>query len=165
MKSIYRSILARSLMTGAASLAVMTIGPPGVRAETVIGAIGPAGANCPDLFAPDLFAPDRCDGGNAGDGESVGASENPATAIGGNGGMPGFGDVSGFDGNGGAGGSGTALAMGSSGLGNVTVSALAMGGGGGVGLPDSLFGGPGGDARANSVQFVGVMLALATLMP
>jgi hypothetical protein len=52
MKSIYRSILARSLMTGAASLAVMTIGPPGVRAETVIGAIGPAGANCPTYLPP-----------------------------------------------------------------------------------------------------------------
>ena len=36
MNSFSRSIFARSLMTGAASLAVMTMGPAGVRAEIVI---------------------------------------------------------------------------------------------------------------------------------
>jgi hypothetical protein len=47
MNSISRSILARSLMTGAASLAVMTMGAAGVRAETVIvqGTDGGPGGN------------------------------------------------------------------------------------------------------------------------
>ena len=35
-KTINRSILARSLMTGAASLAFMMMGPAGVRADIVI---------------------------------------------------------------------------------------------------------------------------------
>jgi hypothetical protein len=37
MNYIYRSILARSLMTGAASLAIMTMGAPGLRAEIESG--------------------------------------------------------------------------------------------------------------------------------
>jgi hypothetical protein len=47
MNSIYRSILARSLMTGAASLAIVTMGPAEVRAEIVIvqGDDGAAGAD------------------------------------------------------------------------------------------------------------------------
>ena len=46
MNSIYRSILARSLMTGVASLA-MLMAPAGVRADIVIvqGDDGAAGAN------------------------------------------------------------------------------------------------------------------------
>ena len=76
MNSIYRSILARSLMTGVALLAVMTMGPAGVRAETVIvqGDDGPAG--------PDGVNPGD-DGMPGGDGEPVAAkagSAHPITA-------------------------------------------------------------------------------------
>ena len=47
MKSIHRSILARSLMAGVASLAVMTMGPAGVRAE-IVTVQGDNGANGAD---------------------------------------------------------------------------------------------------------------------
>jgi hypothetical protein len=57
MNSISRSILARSLMTGAASLAVMMMAPAWVGAETVIvqgddGAAGPDGVNPGDPGQP-----------------------------------------------------------------------------------------------------------------
>jgi hypothetical protein len=143
MSSISRSILARSLMTFAASLPFAMMAPPIVRAETVIGAQGGAGANCSDLFGS------GCAGGDAGDGESVLAGGNPATAIGGNGGQVGAGDVSNQNGNGGAGGSAAAFATGSSGSTNVTVSASATGGNG-SGSVDSNLGGAGGDADAES---------------
>jgi len=47
MNSISRSILAR-LLIGAASLAFMMMGAPGVRAETVGGVDGAPGAFCQD---------------------------------------------------------------------------------------------------------------------
>ena len=58
MNSIYRSILARSVMTGAASLAFMMMGPAWVRAETVIvqGGDGAAGADGVNLGDPGLPA-------------------------------------------------------------------------------------------------------------
>jgi hypothetical protein len=64
MNSIYRSILVRSLMTGAASLAFVTLAPSGVRADTVIvqgddGVAGPEGIDPGD------------DGMPGGDGEPV----------------------------------------------------------------------------------------------
>ena len=63
MNSIYRSILARSLMTGVALLAFMMMGAAGVRAEivTVQGDDGAAGA--------DGVPPDGA-GQPGGDGES-----------------------------------------------------------------------------------------------
>ena len=63
MKSIYRSILARSVITGAASLAFMMMGAAGVRAEIVIveGADGAAGADGVNPGDPGL---------SGGDGES-----------------------------------------------------------------------------------------------
>jgi hypothetical protein len=52
MNSIHRSILARSLMTGVASLAFVVMAPAGVRADTVIvqgtdGANGASGVDGP----------------------------------------------------------------------------------------------------------------------
>ena len=62
MNSFYRSIFARSLMTGAASLVFMVAGAAGVCAQTVIGANGEDGADC--------FT-DFCTGGNGTEGDSV----------------------------------------------------------------------------------------------
>jgi hypothetical protein len=143
MKSIYRSMLAHALMTSVASLAFMIMGAARVHAETVIGAEGTSGDDCPILFGM------GCTGGNAGEGESVSASGNPAFAVGGNGGNVGRGDVFDPDGNGGAGGSVAAFATGSSGNADVTVSASATGGNG-SGSGDSELAGPGGDADAES---------------
>jgi hypothetical protein len=148
MKLFHRSILTRTLMAGATSLAFMMLGTPEVRAETVIGAGGAGGATCDGAFDPDS----TCTGGNGGDGESVVAGTNPAMAIGGNGGEGGLGAVRGTDGTGGAGGSAFAEVMGS-GSGDVVLSALATGGEGGAAtfageLNGS--GGPGGGAGANS---------------
>ena len=120
VNSIYRSILARSLMTGAASLAFVLMAPAMVRAETVIvqgddGAAGADGVNPGD------------DGMPGGDGESVGADAgsvhpitaplNTSTATGGNGGPGGQGGnleengfLAGSGGKGGKGGTATATA-------------------------------------------------------
>jgi hypothetical protein len=109
----------------------MTMGAGGGRAQTVIGAEGAAGTDCPDFFGS------GCAGGDAGDGESVFISgNNSATAVGGNGGRVGAGDVGNQNGNGGAGGSAAAFAGGGSGTANVTVSASAKGGDG-SGSPDT----------------------------
>ena len=115
MKSVHRSILARALMTGVALLALVVMSAGGVRAGTVTGADGTAGAFC----YGDPSIDEACDV-NGGDGESVSAGGNPAVAIGGNGGAAGdtdydygYGDGDGT-GNGGNGGSATAVATGSS---------------------------------------------------
>jgi hypothetical protein len=67
MNSIHRSILVRSLMTGAASLAFVVMAPAWVRAETVL-VQGDDGANGMDGVPPDGA------GQPGGDGESVNAS-------------------------------------------------------------------------------------------
>jgi hypothetical protein len=147
MKSFDRSILARALMTGAASLAFVMIGAAVVRAGTVTGADGTAGAFC--YGDPSI---DESCAVNGGDGESVSAGGNPAVAIGGNGGAAGdtgygYGDGDGT-GNGGNGGSATAVATGGS-----IASASATGGAGGYsGLS---YGGSGGNAFATSKAFGG----------
>jgi hypothetical protein len=76
MKSISRSILARSLMTGAASLALMTMDSAVVRAETVIvqGDDGVPSGEGESVAA------------NAGDVHPITTPLNKATATGGNGG-------------------------------------------------------------------------------
>jgi hypothetical protein len=89
MNSISRSIFARSLMTGAASLAVMTMGAAGVRAEIVIvqgddgaaGDPGEPGGNGEPVAA------------NAGSTHPNTAPLNTATASGGNGGQGGGGSA------------------------------------------------------------------------
>jgi hypothetical protein len=92
MRSIHRSILARALMAGVASLAFVMMGAIGVRAETVGGADGAPGAFCQgDDWDCDI---------NGGDGESVSAGGNPAVAIGGNGGAAGGGGNGNGDGTG-----------------------------------------------------------------
>jgi hypothetical protein len=143
MDSVHRSILSGALISGALSLAFVMMGTPRVHAATVIGAAGADGANCPDFANPNERG---CIGGNAGDGESVSASGNPALAIGGNGGVVGLSDAFDDNGNGGAGGSATAFAMGSSGIANVTVSASAEGG---SGSPNSELGGAGRERRCS----------------
>jgi hypothetical protein len=59
-KLMARSILARSLMTGAASLALLMASAVAVRAQ-VVGADGAPGANCTRLDSPE------CNGGNGGE--------------------------------------------------------------------------------------------------
>jgi hypothetical protein len=140
MKPIHRSILARALMVGVASLAFMMLGTAVVRAQ-VIGANGAPGATCNQGEDCDI---------NGGNGESVSAGGNPAVAVGGNGGAAGFGGngVGDGTGNGGNGGSATAVATG-----GAIVSASATGGDGGI-SPLS-YGGSGGDARATSTAVSG----------
>jgi hypothetical protein len=93
---ISRAILARSLITGAASLAFMMASAAVVRAQTVIGADGPPGDDC--------FT-DGCHAGNGDDGQPASSDGNSATAIGGNGGAGGIaysaGGIDGLGGNGG----------------------------------------------------------------
>jgi hypothetical protein len=136
MKSISRSIWARSLVTGAASLALVVMGAAVVRAQTVIGADGANGADCFDAF---------CRAENGGDGESVSVDGNPAAAIGGNGGGAGVSfSGPGDDGFAGAGGDATATSA---------SSATATGGNGGPGTPEYIpiqEGGNGGNATATS---------------
>jgi hypothetical protein len=142
MRSIHRSILARALMAGVASLAFVMMGAIGVRAETVGGADGAPGAFCQgDDWDCDI---------NGGDGESVSAAGNPAVAIGGNGGAAGGGGNGNGDGtgNGGNGGSATAVSTGGS-----IASASATGGAGGY--SGISYGGSGGSASATSKAFGG----------
>src|ERR1700733_7208220 len=102
MNSIYRSILARSLMTGVASLAFTMMGTAGVRAETVIvqgddgaaGDPGQPGGNGEPVAA------------DAGSVHPITAPLNRATATGGNGGQGGNANGS-NGGNGGSGGGAT----------------------------------------------------------
>jgi hypothetical protein len=67
MNSISRSVLARSLMAGTASLAILVIAPAIVRADIVIvtGTDGSAGGN----------------GSDGGDGESVAANAGNVTPV------------------------------------------------------------------------------------
>ncbi len=77
MNTFSRPILARSLITGAASLALIVMAPAVVRAETVNGSDGANamyGVNPGESNLP------------AGDGEPATANSSPAIAIGGNGG-------------------------------------------------------------------------------
>jgi hypothetical protein len=137
MNSISRSILARSLMTGAASLAFVVLAPAIVRAETVIvqGTDGAAGGVNPDG-----------DGLPGGDGESVAADAgsvhpitfplNQATATGGNGGAGGNGADVGIGSNGGNGGNGgaaSATAATTINSGSAEADANSSGGNGGAG--------------------------------
>src|SRR5580693_4077689 len=108
MNSIYRSILARSLMTGVASLTFTAMGPAGVRAEIVIvqgddGAAGADGVDPGDNGVPGGDGESVT--ANAGSAQPVTAPLNKATATGGNGGAGGNGAG---DGNGGIGGEGGA---------------------------------------------------------
>jgi hypothetical protein len=141
-----RSVLKRFLQTTALSLAVMTATAAGVHAQTVIGADGTPGTNCRVQF------PGSCNGGNGGDGESVTASGNPATAIGGNGGTGGSAAFTEF-GAGGIGGNGGAASATAAGSGSANANATG-GSGGDAGDPgfSGFFpsGGAGGDATASS---------------
>jgi PEP-CTERM motif len=140
MNSISRSILARSLMTGVASLAFIMASATAVRAQTVIGANGAPGVDC---------STDNCRAGNGADGESVSSSGNPAAAFGGAGGAAGIAltNVGNFaDGVGGNGGNATATS-----IGGPTSSATATGGPGGAGGGfESFDDGAGGNATATS---------------
>jgi hypothetical protein len=160
MKSIHRSNLARALMTGAASLAVMMASAADARAEIVAvqgddGAAGADGVNFGDPGLP------------GGDGESVTANAgstqpitfplNKATATGGNGGQGGDGfpdDDYGGGGNGGSGGAANATASTAIISGLAEANANSFGGSGGTGGSTSLFangsGGAGGGATATS---------------
>ena len=115
MNLIHRSILARSLMTGVASLAFVVMAPAMIRAEIVTvqgtdGAAGPDGVNPGDDGMPgDDGEPAHADAGSA---HPITAPLNTATATGGNGGAGGNGagsPISGDGGNGGNGGSGRPL--------------------------------------------------------
>jgi hypothetical protein len=144
MNSFSRSILARSLMTGAASLAFMMASAVAVRAQT-IGTDGEPGADC--------FT-DLCEAGNGTDGESVSSGGNPAMAIGGAGGSAGVAFPStatdGFAGNGGdATATSSALSNGSA---NAASAATATGGDGGRAGNGGYSGGAGGSAIATSAS-------------
>jgi hypothetical protein len=92
--------LGRSLVAGAASLALMMASAAVVRAQTVIGADGQPGADC--------FT-DGCHAGNGDDGQPASSDGNSATAVGGNGGAGGIAySAGGTDGLGGNGGGATA---------------------------------------------------------
>ena len=94
MKSISRSIFARSLMTGAASLAFVMASAAGVRAEivTVQGDDGAAGADGVNPGDPGMPGGDgESVTGNAGSVHPVTAPLNQATVTGGNGGAGGKG--------------------------------------------------------------------------
>jgi hypothetical protein len=128
MNSSSRSILSRSLMTGAASLVFMTIGAAEVCAQ-IVGADGENGADC--------FI-DNCHGGNGGPGEPVIGS---GLVIGG---AAGNFEITGSAGL--AGDGGDATAIGGS-------DETAIGGAGGKGIPEGPFivnGGAGGNATATS---------------
>jgi hypothetical protein len=143
MNTFSRSILARSLMTGAASLALTMMVAAELRAETVSvggtdGAAGADGVNPGDDGAP------GGDGGSvtasAGSAHSVTDPANQALAGGGNGGRGGdaapLGD-SGFEagigGDGGNGGSAGATAATAVTFGSVQTNANSQGGNGGAG--------------------------------
>ena len=109
MNSIYRSILARWLLTGAALPGFAIVGATWTRAEIVVvqgtdGAMGPDGVNPGDSGSP------------GGDGEPVTASAgstfslNKATATAGNGGAGGNADYNGSGDSGNGGGGGKAIA-------------------------------------------------------
>jgi hypothetical protein len=124
-------------MTGAASLAFMMASAAVVRAQTVIGADGPPGADCSTEF---------CHGGNGDGGEPVSSDGNSAAAFGGSGGSGGNALVNeGFGGFGGSGGAASASGA----------NATAVGGAGGA-AGDFVFtgtagaAGNGGDADAGS---------------
>jgi hypothetical protein len=116
MNSIHRSVLARSLMTGVASLAFMMMGAAGVRAEIVNvqgddGAAGADGVNPGDNGVPGGDGESVT--ANAGSAQPITAPLNKATATGGNGGRGGNGAEIGDNasgGNGGHGGAATATA-------------------------------------------------------
>ena len=93
-KTMDRSILARSLMTGVASLAFMMMGAAGVRAEIVTvqgddGAAGADGVNPGDNGMPG--GDGESVSANAGSAQPITAPLNKATATGGNGGQGGHG--------------------------------------------------------------------------
>jgi hypothetical protein len=152
MNSIYRSILARSLMTGVASLAFMMMGATGVRAE-IVTVQGDNGANGMDGVPPDGA------GQPGGDGETVNASAgspnpytaplNQATATGGNGGAGGNGADGGNGGNGGGANTTAATAIIS---GSAEADANSSAGDGGLGGGGNVDGngGAGGAAIATS---------------
>ena len=113
MNSIHRSLLARSLLTGVASLAFMIMGPVVIRAEivTVQGDDGLGGADGVD---PGDNGVPGGDGesvtANAGSAQPITAPLNKATAVAGNGGGGGNGAGVGDGGMGGNGGAATAMA-------------------------------------------------------
>jgi len=153
-KGIGGSFPTRLLQITGLSLALMTASTGGVRAGTVIGADGAAGASCVLPSDPDN---PWCYGGNGGSGESVNAAGNPAVAYGGNGGPGGLGASFGSydpsnNGFGGDGGSATAVAEESAASGAVTASAMAVGGrDGGYYYGDT----QGGDATASATAISG----------
>jgi hypothetical protein len=150
MRSIHRSILTRTLMTGAASLAVMMASGAGTRAEivTVQGDDGLAGA---DGVNP---GDDGLPGGggesvstNAGSAQPITVPLNKATATGGNGGAGGNGVGDGNGGAGGHGGAANATAATTIASGSAEADASSFGGGGG---PGGLGGSNDGDGGAGS---------------
>ena len=95
MNSISRSILARALMTGVASLAFVMVSAGGLRAEIVTvqgedGAAGEDGVNPGDNGMPGDDG--ESVSANAGSTQPITAPLNKATATGGNGGQGGNGD-------------------------------------------------------------------------
>ena len=109
MKSTHRSVLTSALMTGVASLAFLTVGAAGVRAEivTVQGDNGAAGEDGVNPGDPGLPGDDgESVAGNAGSTQPFTAPLNKSSVTGGNGGQGGNGAVIvfGFNSNGGNGG-------------------------------------------------------------
>jgi hypothetical protein len=164
MQSIHRSDLTRSLMTGAAALALVMIGAPGVRAEIVTvqgddGAAGADGVNLGDNGMPGGEGESVT--GSAGSAQPITAPLNQATTTGGNGGGGGNGVAvgdgnGGFGGNGGNGGNGgssdaTAVTATASGL--AEADAHSTGGNGGSGgLSLSSFGSNGNGTAALALR-------------
>ena len=143
MNSIYRSILAGSLITGAALSSFVLGGATETRAQTAIGGNGGPGedgVNTGDRGLP------------GGDGESVTAQGEFAGAFGGDGGNGGDsccgGAPTAAGGSGGSGGSANAIGAGSA------DASGGSGGSGGLGIPTSVpeagNGGSGGSASASS---------------
>ena len=127
MKSIRRSMLARALMTGVASLAFVTVRPGGVRAE-IVTVQGEDGANAID-GDPDILATSgESVTATAGSTQPVTAPRNSAFATGGNGGNGGN-DLG--NGTGQPGGAATATGATTVISGSAEADATAIGGNGG----------------------------------
>lgn len=133
------SFLMWLLQTTALSLALVTAGAAGVRAETVV-VQGDDGANAPDGFNLGGSTPPGGDGGsvtaNAGSVHPITSPLNAAGAIGGNGGNGGANSADtefSTGGNGGNGGSATATAATAIASGPAEADATAFGGNGGDG--------------------------------
>src|SRR5580704_15389253 len=151
-KTMDRSILARSLMTGVASLAFMVMGAAQVRADivTVQGDDGLPGADGVNLGDNGMPGGDgESVSANAGSAQPITAPLNKTTATGGNGGQGGNGAIGG---NGGNGGASNATASTAIIFGPAEADTFSYGGSGGAGGDGGFggFGGTGADAAAQS---------------